>query len=125
MSAPTIDLAAAKEYEFNNGFPTAKTIQDAYDAADLNRAMRTELTFGFVVRYAGSGACLTLRDEGPTMLGIGIASIAWVPLLAAAFSVPMLVSTVRAQASTVAVRVFVSGEADLPNARSACRRDST
>ncbi len=32
---------AADGYEFVNGYPTATTIQNAYDAADLNRAIQT------------------------------------------------------------------------------------
>ena len=38
-SANTKLRSAANEYEFKGGFPTARTIQRAYDDADLNRAI--------------------------------------------------------------------------------------
>lgn len=40
-SAKETARSAANEYEFKGGFPTTKTIQKAYDDADLNRAMQT------------------------------------------------------------------------------------
>ena len=51
---PWVSICAAQEYAFKGGFPTPETVQQAYDDADLNRAIQAYRFFYPTVSIAAT-----------------------------------------------------------------------
>ncbi|QIF05341.1 DUF1254 domain-containing protein [Roseimicrobium sp. ORNL1] len=64
--------AVAQDYEFKGGYPTAETIQRAYDDADLNRAIQAYKFFyptvSILATYEGNARAGMVENKNPMLM---------------------------------------------------------